>query len=121
MLVVIVVGTAPTFAAHASSAALSSQPAMAEASSGWRLGSAPNPRQSQRRPAAELVIEMRASVPSQAEVYFDTGRGFNEAESAVQVVLADPIGQQLFFSMPTKTIRSIRFDPLDPSFPAGYE
>jgi hypothetical protein len=69
----------------------------------------------QRRPAAELVIEMRASVPSQAKVFFDTGLGFNEAESAVQVVFAAPIAQPLFFPVPTKTIRSIRFDPLETS------
>src|SRR5437870_5498145 len=69
----------------------------------------------QRRPAAELVIEMKASVPSQAKAYFDTGRGFNEAETAAKAVSPGPFAQQLFFSMPTKTIRSIRFDPLETS------
>ena len=67
----------------------------------------------QERPAAELVIEMRASVPSQAKVYFDTGRGFNEVDSAAQVVSDAPSAQRIFFPLPTKTIRSIRFDPLE--------
>jgi hypothetical protein len=67
----------------------------------------------QERPAAELVIEMRASVPSQARAYFDTGRGFTEVESAAQVVSDAPSAQRLFFPLPMKTIRSIRFDPLE--------
>ncbi len=67
----------------------------------------------QQRPAAELVIEMRASVPSLAKVYFDTGRGFNEVESAAQIVSGAPDVQRLVFSLPAKTIRAIRFDPLE--------
>jgi hypothetical protein len=67
----------------------------------------------QERPAAELVIEMRASVPSQAKVYFDTGRGFTEVDSAAQVVSDAPSAQRFFFPLPTKTIRAIRFDPLE--------
>jgi hypothetical protein len=66
-----------------------------------------------RRPAAELAIRMQVSVPSQAKVYFDTGRGFNDAEKVQQEVGAVPIAQQISFPLPTRTIRSIRFDALD--------
>jgi hypothetical protein len=68
-----------------------------------------------QRPAAELVIEITAGVPSLAKIYFDTGHGFAEAESAVQMVSAGPIAQRLFFPLPAKTIHSIRFDPLETS------
>ena len=79
-----------------------------------------------RQPAAQLTIQMRASVPSQAGNYvasvsphvtvnFDTGRGFNEAENVVQAIVATPNTQCVFLPVPTGTIRSIRFDALEAS------
>jgi hypothetical protein len=69
----------------------------------------------QQRPAAELVIEMRADTPSNAKLYVDTGHGFTEPESVVQMLTASPITQRLFFPLPTRTIRSLRFDLLETS------
>lgn len=65
------------------------------------------------QPAAELVIEMQSSEASQAKVYFDTGAGFNERESSTHSILADAAVHRLAFPLPSKPVRSIRFDPLE--------
>jgi hypothetical protein len=64
-------------------------------------------------PASELAVEMQSSEASQAKVYFDTGSGFNERESATQSVPADSASHLLLFPLPEKAVRSIRFDPLE--------
>jgi hypothetical protein len=66
-----------------------------------------------QRPAAELVVEMQASESSQAKVFYDTGAGFNEVESATRSIPADNAIHRLLFPLPTKPVRSIRFDPLE--------
>ena len=65
----------------------------------------------QERPAAELAVEMQGSETSQAKVFFDTGSGYNERESVSRLLPADSVAHRLFFPLPTKTVRSIRFDP----------
>src|SRR4051794_9454380 len=65
-----------------------------------------------QQPAAELVIKMKSTVASHAEAFFDTGHGFNEAESWARNVSLAPDEQVLFFPIPAKTVYSIRFDPL---------
>ena len=66
----------------------------------------------EERPAAELVVEMQTSEGSQAQVFFDTGAGYNERESATCPILADATLHQLRFPLPLKPVRSLRFDPL---------
>jgi hypothetical protein len=65
----------------------------------------------QERPAAELAVEMQGSEASQAKVFFDTGSGYNERESVSRFLPADSVTHRLFFPLPAKTVRSIRFDP----------
>jgi hypothetical protein len=67
----------------------------------------------QERPAAELVMEMQTSEGSQAKVFFDTGAGYNERESATRPIPADATLHQLRFPLPSKPVRSVRFDPLE--------
>ncbi len=67
----------------------------------------------EERPSAELAIEMQSSAASQAKVYFDTGAGFNESESETRSIPADSTDHLLLFPLPAKTVRSIRFDPLE--------
>ena len=67
----------------------------------------------QRHPATTLTIDMRSNVTSHATVFFDTGQGFNESESVLRWVTGDQDSHRLVFPFPTKTVRSIRFDPLE--------
>lgn len=67
----------------------------------------------QRHPAATLTIDMQSNVSSNAKVFFDTGRGFNESESHLRSVTGDQKSHLLFFPFPTKTVRGIRFDPIE--------
>lgn len=67
----------------------------------------------QQRPAATLTIEMQSSVASHAKAFFDTGDGVNELESDERPVPGGPDAHLLFFPFPLKTVRAIRFDPLD--------
>lgn len=69
----------------------------------------------QRHPAATLTIDMKSNVTSHAKVFFDTGEGFNESESDLRWVIAGRDSQRLSFPFPTKTVRSIRFDPIETS------
>ena len=67
----------------------------------------------QRRPPAELVIQLQTSSSTRVKAYFDTGRGFNERQSIAQTIVATPIAQYLFLPVPTGTIRSIRLGLLE--------
>jgi hypothetical protein len=67
----------------------------------------------QRHPAATLTIEMQSSVTSHAKVFFDTGKGLNESESDRREVTGDRESHRLYFPFPAKTVRSIRFDPIE--------
>jgi hypothetical protein len=59
-----------------------------------------------------LEIQAKASVPSIAQVFFDTGRGFNEKDSQAIHVAGSGIFQSLDFPVPHKPVRGLRFDPL---------
>jgi hypothetical protein len=67
----------------------------------------------EKRPSAELAIEMQSNAASQAKVFFDTGAGFNERESESRSIPADLSDHTLLFPLPAKAVRSIRFDPLE--------
>jgi hypothetical protein len=66
----------------------------------------------QRQPAATLTIDLESNVNSHAQVFFDTGRGFNESESDLRSVTGDRASHLLVFPFPKKTVRRIRFDPI---------
>ena len=67
----------------------------------------------QRHPAATLTIDMQSSVTSHAKVFFDTGEGFTESDSVLHWVIGDRDSHRLVFPFPAKTVRNIRFDPIE--------
>ena len=68
----------------------------------------PNPA----RQPAELDVVMDSSVASVAQAYFDTGKGYNAAESSTAPIAAGPTPQTLAFPLPPLPVVGIRFDPL---------
>src|SRR2546423_8184769 len=65
-----------------------------------------------QKPPATLTIEMRSSVASRSHAFFDTGNGFNEAESEERLVLGGVDWHTLYFPFPARTVHAIRFVPL---------
>ncbi len=61
---------------------------------------------------AELVLEVTASVPSLAQVYFDTGHGFTELGSVSHVIQTANAPQELIFALPAGVVSAVRYDPL---------
>jgi hypothetical protein len=56
-------------------------------------------------------MKIVASEPVETQLFYDTGRGFNEEESVKQVVYQAGVPVILDFSFPGRTICAIRFDP----------
>jgi hypothetical protein len=61
-----------------------------------------------------MVIEMSSTVASEAQLFYDQGSGFNEADSFKVPVLPGP-SQQLRFPLPRNVTSALRFDPLTTS------
>src|ERR1700722_11475904 len=61
-----------------------------------------------------LTMEMSASGPSVAQLFYDVGRGFNEQDSATVQITSNSLHsfQHLTFPLPEKTLSGLRFDPL---------
>ena len=59
-----------------------------------------------------LEMQVKSSVPSIAQVFFDVGRGFNEQDSRVLPVAGTDVFQTLDFPLPHVPIFHLRFDPL---------
>lgn len=59
-----------------------------------------------------LEMQVKSSVSSIAQVFFDTGRGFNERDSQAVYVAGTDLFQTLEFPLPHEPIRHLRFDPL---------
>ncbi len=59
-----------------------------------------------------VKISMRSSVNTVAQLFYDTGKGFNEQDA---VVISIPGGKYtaLFFPLPRKPIQKLRFDPVN--------
>ncbi len=70
---------------------------------------------SRRDTRYELRVQVSSSVSSQAQLFYDIGQGYREENSSTQQLSASPDGrvQQLAFPLPTATIYSLRFDPLN--------
>ena len=62
-----------------------------------------------------LELEMSSNVPSTAQLFFDAGRGINEADSSTARVSSRLLDRFaiLVFDLPTENISQFRFDPLD--------
>src|SRR5690348_4181910 len=61
------------------------------------------------RSGGELAITVDAQIAGVAQVYFDSGKGFSEAET--QQLPLRPGTNQLRFSLPQESFRRFRFDP----------
>lgn len=58
-----------------------------------------------------LVVELKEPVINQYQLYFDTGNGFNEEDTAYAGIYNQTDGKRLYFNLPTKPIYKFRFDP----------
>lgn len=64
-------------------------------------------------PGWQLQIDVNASQPAATQLFWDTGKGINEAESS-RVSTEDTTGMQtLRYLLPSAKLRAIRFDPFD--------
>ena len=70
---------------------------------------------SRRDTRYELRVEISSSVPSQAQLFYDVGRGWTEQHSITRPIIAasSTAFQQLSFPLPARTIYGLRFDPLN--------
>jgi hypothetical protein len=59
-----------------------------------------------------LEFEVAVNRPSPAQLFWDTGAGFNEKESAFSNYSPNPGFHALRFPLPSVPIRALRFDPL---------
>ncbi|HYC71324.1 MAG TPA: hypothetical protein VEB66_08970 [Opitutaceae bacterium] len=64
-------------------------------------------------PGLRLEFDLRTTAPSTAQLFWDTGRGFNEADSARLAYPPEPGLHTLRFDLPAMPPRGLRFDPLD--------
>ena len=66
-------------------------------------------------PQPAFVVEMRSDTNGVAQLFFDVGRGINEADSVRLPINASTSYQPLRFSLPGARVRALRFDPIDGS------
>jgi hypothetical protein len=64
-------------------------------------------------PGLKLEIDLTSSAPSVAQLFWDSGIGFNEAESVRQNYEPHQGQQTLRFPLPAKPAQGLRFDPRD--------
>src|SRR4051812_21618592 len=65
-------------------------------------------------PTYRLALELASSAPSTSQLFYNTGEGFTEADSASAPVNATgPAAyQHLSYSLPRKSVIALRFDPI---------
>src|SRR5690349_6346238 len=70
---------------------------------------------SRRETRYELRVEISSSGPSQAQLFYDIGRGWTEQDSITRPIVSASSAafQQLSFPLPARTIYGLRFDPLN--------
>jgi hypothetical protein len=59
----------------------------------------------------EVVMTLESSVPVETQLFYDTGRGFNEKESDRKVIYQAGVPVTLYFELAGVNIRALRFDP----------
>lgn len=67
----------------------------------------------ERRDFYAFEAELTSDRAGQTQVFFDIGKGTNEADSFRQPLRADSRPAVYRYPLPTGTIRSLRFDPID--------
>ncbi|HSU30972.1 MAG TPA: hypothetical protein VLJ11_07035 [Bryobacteraceae bacterium] len=67
-----------------------------------------------RHPKIYLTLELSSSTAGHAQLFYNTGKGFNEAESSTAPVSSHSLQsfQRLRFDLPSSTILGLRLDPL---------
>jgi len=58
-----------------------------------------------------ILITLESSSPIETQLYYDTGKGFNESESLKQVVYQANVPVTLDFDIPDRKLNGLRFDP----------
>jgi hypothetical protein len=64
-------------------------------------------------PGAILEIDLATDRPATAQLFWDSARGFNEADSVRAYYEPHPGLQTLRFALPDAPLKALRFDPLD--------
>lgn len=64
-------------------------------------------------PGLKLELDLNSSGASIAQLFWDTGSGFNEEESSRQNLESHPGSQTLRFPLPDKLVTALRYDPRD--------
>lgn len=59
----------------------------------------------------QVLISLESSVPIETQLYYDSGRGFNEGDSIKQTVYQENLPVTLSFEIPGQTLKNLRFDP----------
>ena len=59
----------------------------------------------------QVLITLESSVPIETQLYYDTGKGFNEGESIKKVVYHSNVPVTLDFEILGPTLKNLRFDP----------
>lgn len=62
-----------------------------------------------------FVVDLETSVSGFSQVFYDVGSGYNEADSCAITVQNGHSQKRAFSLLPSKAIRSIRFDPINVS------
>lgn len=65
------------------------------------------------KPGLQLEIDLRIDHPAYAQLFWNSGRGFNESDSVRQDYEVHPYLQTLRFPLPSTPLKDLRFDPLD--------
>lgn len=65
------------------------------------------------KPGLQLEIDLRIDHPAYAQLFWDTGQGFNENESLHRDYEVHTYLQTLRFPLPATPLKDLRFDPLD--------
>jgi hypothetical protein len=64
-------------------------------------------------PGMNLEMDLTTSHPAQAQLFWDNGRGYSEADSRRVDYERQPGLQTLRFALPVQSLKALRFDPLD--------
>lgn len=59
----------------------------------------------------QVLITLESSVPIETQLYYDSGRGFNEGDSIKQAVYQANLPVTLSFEIPGPKLKNLRFDP----------
>lgn len=62
-----------------------------------------------------LSLEIKSSKPDTAQIYYDDGTGFSEANSAKAKLKGNGDFEQIEFTIPVGKLKALRFDPLEKS------